>query len=162
MNNNKTSFILFLALISIVIFSACERDDICIDETTPHLIILFNDATNTSEKKSVNLTVEIEVSGTLTPIMNEVTTDSIAIPLRVDTNLTKFKFIKNIDNEDAIVDEFTLNYTTNEVFVSRSCGFKTTYHDLEISNVITNWIQNISIINSTIENETASHISIFH
>jgi len=157
--------IIFLFIISISLFSACERDDICIDEITPHLIIRFYDKVETDDTKSVSKLL-VSVTNSLNEVIETSavkTTDSIVIPLNVDMEFTKIKLVKNADiAANAITDEFTINYTTEAVFVSRSCGYKTDYNDINLSDITTNWLQNIVINSAHINNEANAHLSIFH
>jgi hypothetical protein len=123
---------------------------------------VFYDNANQSEKKVVsNLKIAIDSLGTFIAI-NPIASDSITIPLRVDIDLTKIRLTKQETDEDEIIDDFTLNYLRDEVFVSRSCGFKTTYSETEIENLTSNWINSLTINNQIITDETAKHISIFH
>jgi len=151
-----------LLILIIITFFSCERDDICIDPITPKLIIIFHDTANQSEKKEVpNLKVEVDSLGTFIEI-NSIANDSITIPLRVDVDFTKIRLSKQETDEDEITDEFTVNYLRNEIFVSRSCGFKTTYSELTKTNLTTAWISSLTINNQNVIDETAKHISIFH
>ena len=50
MNKLKITFLFLLGLIS---FLACEKDDICIEEGTPLLVIRFFDAEDRTEFKPV-------------------------------------------------------------------------------------------------------------
>ncbi|MUH36295.1 hypothetical protein D9O36_10625, partial [Zobellia amurskyensis] len=45
--------ILFIILLGIFSFSACEKDDICTDFDTPQLVIRFYDVLNPTEFKDV-------------------------------------------------------------------------------------------------------------
>ena len=161
--------ILIFSLLALVLFLACERDDICAESTptTPQLVIQFFDADNISDSKPINLDlIEVEREDTLF-----FTGDTlIRIPLKTNTESTQFRFTKNrgIDataeepeNEDII----TFNYTTNEVYISRACGFKVTYDDLSLIN--TNgpdgrWIEDITINSESILDENTTHVSIYH
>ena len=56
-----------------------------------------------------------------------------------------------------------------EVFVSRSCGFKAIFNNVSVSSDVSNdWIIGLTetlentIIIPTIDNETAAHVKIFH
>lgn len=151
-----------LLTILIITFFSCERDDICIEPTTPNLIILFYDNANQSEKKAVSkLKVEIESLDNFVEI-SQTSTDSIIIPLRIDVNSTKIKLTKNFEETNEQIDYFTLKYLREEIFVSRSCGFKTSYSETETENLTNNWINSLTINNQTIADETEKHISIFH
>ena len=72
---------------------------------------------------------------------------------------------ETIKNEDIL--EF--NYTRNQVFVSRACGYKTVYQ-LNADNGIVHtdndtpelkWIKNIFIENNSISTENETHIKIY-
>ncbi|MDH5413935.1 MAG: DUF6452 family protein [Flavobacteriaceae bacterium] len=150
---------LFLLLFLISVgFLSCERDDICIDDITPHLIIRFYDATDTTLVKSVTqLSVKIlDIESNY--IVNN-TTDSIALPLIPSADFTKF-VLTNDTNSDTIM----VNYTSEAVFVGRSCGFKSIFNDIDLQETDDgeNWIQSFNIISQQIENETSAHVKIFH
>lgn len=157
--------ILIIVLLFILAYG-CEQDTICIDETTPHLVIRFYDKTDHSKLKKVTnlkVTVEnsLEDSIEVVPIVD---TDSIAIPLNVDLDYTKIYLSKNTVEETGIGidDEFTLNYNREDVYVSRSCGYKTIYNNASTSDVTDYWMENISIIFTEVNNENQAHLHIFH
>lgn len=142
-------------LLSIVLLAiSCQKDDICIEPVTPKLVIRFYDDEEPTEYKSVeNLTVWADGYANL---YNEATTDSIAIPLNLAEDFTVFHL-----KSDTSEDEITINYTRNEVFVSRSCGYKYDFKELNLSNISNNWIIGTEVTNSTVDNET-EHIKIIH
>lgn len=152
-------------LITIITLISCEKDDICIEENTPHLIIRFYDnldATSTKSVEQLKVTVKNSLDQEI-QIGEITTTDSIVIPLNVNLDYTEILLSKNTNGTNDNVDSFTLNYIRNEVFVSRSCGYKILYEDIQTINPVANdWIQNISRNNSNIDNEAAAHLSIFH
>ncbi len=141
---------------------SCEKDDFCIDPITPNMIIRFYDATNTSNTKSVsNLSVNPEG---LDVIYSNESLDSILIPLDVTSNQIIYNFSKG-NNQDII----TIDYDVEEVFVSRSCGFKAIFNNVTVTSDVSNdWIIGLTetlentITIPTIENESAAHLQIFH
>lgn len=138
-----------------VSFLSCEIDDICIEPTTPQLIIRFYDVANPTVKKSIsNLNVWVNDKDS---IIKNKATDSIAIPLKTDSNITSYKF-----SSSNLIDEITFSYQRNEVFISRSCGYKTVFQNIIASKPTANWIKQMIIINPTIENEKNAHIYIMH
>ena len=148
----KKLLIPILAIITLII--SCQKDDICIDPVTPNLIIRFYDNDDPTEYKSVsNLFVWAE---DLDTIYEGVSTDSIAIPLNPAQDFTIYHL-----SSGTIQDDITIDYTRNEVFVSRSCGYKYNFSDLNLSGVTNNWILNTEITNQTLEDET-EHIKILH
>lgn len=133
----------------------CEKDDICIDTTTPKLIIVFYDNAITDKKTAVtSLTVWAEGKGNL---YESKSLDSIAIPLDLNQNRTTYI----LDNK-SFKDTIAFTYDRKDIFVSRSCGYKTIFENFQIESRSSNWIKNDTIKNTTIENETAAHLTIFH
>jgi len=154
-------YYLLLSIIALLI-SSCEKDDFCIEPVTPNMIIRFYNATNITHTKPVtDLSVYSEGFDELYTNAN---LDSILIPLDVTSN----QIIYNLSSESNL-DVITINYDIEEVFVSRSCGFKAIFNNVSISSDISNdWIIGLTetlentITIPTIDNETAAHVKIFH
>jgi len=152
---------LLLLLIALMV-SSCEKDDFCIEPITPNMVIRFYNATNiTQTKPVVNLSVNPEGFDELYSNAN---LDSILIPLDVTSN----QIIYNLSSESNI-DVITINYDVEEVFVSRSCGFKAIFNNVSVTSDVSNdWIIGLTenlentITIPTIDNETAAHVKIFH
>lgn len=160
--------IFFYVLMSCLLLASCERDDICAESTpiTPLLVIEFFDADNPSEQKVPNNLFIVEEGESLGLSFN---TASITIPLRTDIDETRFNFVLNTGSEDADepenVDAVTFRYVRQEEFVSKACGFRIIYQALQDEFIPLNdgaWIDNITINNATVEDETETHIRIFH
>ena len=150
----------------VLLFLGCSRDDICSGETltTPKLVIVFKNVLNPTEGKAVSgFSIKADYSNDVT-VLETTSTDSIAIPLRTAANETRFRFIQNTDTNSENIDIVTFNYETNELYVSRACGFKTNYSNLtaEVTDDAVNWIQNIIIENQLVEDEQEAHITILH
>lgn len=155
-----------LFALSTLLFLGCSRDDICSGETltTPKLIIVFKNVLNPLEDSSVTaFSIEADYSENVN-VLETTTTDSIAIPLRTGANETRFRFIQNTGATNENTDIITFNYITNELYVSRACGFKTNYDNLEgaITDDALNWIQNLTINKQRVEDEQETHITILH
>lgn len=174
--------IILLVLALSFSFSSCEKDDICDANTptTPRLVIKFYDITNPSILKNVT---NLKVIADKMPngiVFNTATDDSkyltngntISIPLKTTENSTSYSFILNSGNPNpAFVNEdiIKFDYTRNEVFVSRACGYKIlftldpinpyTHTDAAVPDLL--WIKYISVETSNIENENETHIKIF-
>lgn len=160
----------FAAFLLFFLLLGCEKDDICVDGNTPHLIIRFYDKENPELTKSVT-TLRITGEGLSDPLstVNRITTDSIAVPLRSSENNTVFSFISDSgDNGDGmemgITDVIRFDYQTREVFVSRACGYIANYDDLNVMVTMDgdDWIDAVEITNTTIADEVAAHIKIYH
>lgn len=157
-----------LLLLIIVTVDSCTRDDICSEgiDTTPLLIITFKNINFPQLDKSVsNLTI-LTTDETVVEVIKSITTDSISIPLKTNLDSTKFYFIENdIEKTPGNSDTVTFNYLRENLYVNRACAFKTIYNQLSVEvdpENNTNWIQNIEILSTTIENENQAHITIFH
>lgn len=152
---------------------SCEKDDICPEgtPTTPQLVIRFYDAALPDETKTVSsLNIyglnDLDVPVFFTEAVE--TTDSIAIPLRTDVDITRLVFHKDlVATSDLAVgnpDELTISYSREDKYVSRACGFKAIFNILN-TNLETdadNWIISTTIENSTVEDENTAHIKVFH
>lgn len=162
--------ILLLFLMIFISFSACEKDDICVDGDTPLMIIRFYDNENPGELKAVpNLRIlGLGQSSTVNTIVDRTSLDSVALPLRINEINTGFIFISDSADEDDLetgnIDTLSFDYSTQEIFISRACGYIANYDDL--SETITpdgdNWIQNIEIVSPLIKLQDSAHVKIFH
>ena len=174
--------ILILLLIATFAFSSCEKDDICDANTptTPRLVIVFYDINNPSVLKNVNNLKVIGEGMTEGIVFNSATDDSkyltngstISIPLKTDVNTTTYSFVLNSGNANPTltdIDEVTFNYTREDIFVSRACGFKVLF-TFDPSNPIVHtsvpatklkWMQYISVEKSNIATENETHIKVF-
>ncbi len=159
MNKN----ILYLILLSLLI-SACEKDDICLSPTTPKLIVRFYDnADQTVKKDVVNLSIWADGKDTLSTFKS-VTLDSIYIPLNTNTTQTIYNLKTSAtgNKADNKINKLTINYTTEDIFVSRSCGFKTIFKTVTISSD-NGWFQSFTPNSiTTIDNENTAHIKVYH
>ncbi|AUS06501.1 DUF6452 family protein [Pseudotamlana carrageenivorans] len=171
-----------LLLVGVFIAIACEPDDICPEgmATTPQLIIDFHDVLNPDNKKNVfTMVVKGVDNDNFLPGYFLTTTDQLLLPLKTEVNQTKFIVIKNgkindngtpdDDTDDFIEgnpDEITINYTREEIYVSRACGYKTIYTNvtLTIEPDADNWMLSRQPMNDnqSVENEDETHFIISH
>lgn len=175
---------LFLPIIALVIgiTASCERDDLCPESTptTPSLIIDAFDIDNQEDSKNVfGLLIAGVENENVLPGYAVVATNNIILPLKTTEDTTQYQLIQDYsinDNgtPDDTSDDFaegnqdiiTINYTREEVYVSRACGYKTIFKDVTVSidNDTDNWIQLIQPVNNpqSVEDETATHFNLFH
>jgi hypothetical protein len=184
----KLSYIgisILIAVTAVISFS-CEKDDICSEGTlaTPLLVIEFFDADDTTgedvAKTVTNLWVETvdpnldQDMAIVDPIQSAAQTIStVSIPLRTQQSTTEYRFISDYeldddDNQLGNEDIITFNHETQEIFLSRACGYITNY-TLEDAPDITvdtdNWIDpttGIIVAVQIVENETETHVKIYH
>lgn len=175
--------ILSLLLVVIVTSTSCEKDDICDANTptTPRLVIDFYDINNPSIKKNVTNLKVIGKGMTVGIVFNSgakgeeqylTNGSAISIPLKTDANSTTYDFILNSGNSNPTlidIDKVTFNYTKEDVFVSRACGFKTLFTFIPKDPIIhvavpvtkNKWMQIINIEKSNIDNENETHLKVF-
>ena len=155
-----------------LIFLQCEKDDICSASTptTPSLIIRFYDFNNPNELKAAeNLKVfGVDASGNSFEVLglNVFSTDSLALPLPTDLNAATFQLYINYENEETSGngDSFVTEFQTGDIFVSRACGYKTFYSQLDAHSLVDsdNWILNTEVVHTVINNTIHAHVKIYH
>lgn len=146
--------LLILFTIFIFLFTSCENDDFCDNETTPRLIIEFYDTEDPTEKKQLAIYVWADKKDSIYQLT---TTDSIMIPLDTDHTFTKYRLAT-----ENVVDTLNLTYTTSDLFVSESCGYIALFNDFGVNKITYNWIDRIEVNVTKIEDETETHIKIYH
>lgn len=168
MKLNLKIFFLFLLT---SLFLSCEKDDICADgtPTTPRLIIEFYSKDNSTVRKLVaNLKIQGDGAATILDF-NQV--DTIELPLKTNETFTNYSF--NINSTTSTTanntDLIRFNYTVNDIYVSRACGFKS-FFNLNLANGVLNenpsgddffWIENFEIVKSNVENEEDVHVKMY-
>ncbi|MFY8187646.1 MAG: DUF6452 family protein [Flavobacterium sp.] len=179
----KYSFV--IAVVSIVFIATirCEKDDICVSEVkkTPLLYIRFFDSNNTQNPKNVNnlrvIGTEFITTENHVPLLFNGVSE-IKIPLKVNQDQTEFYFYLNAENTNEAIrntDKVVINYSRNDIYISRACGYKTNF-DLNILNPIevsdvenvenypngtSDWIESVVIVNTEINQDEEPHIHIY-
>jgi len=160
----KKLIFLTLFLLVLIALNSCERDDICIDEITPKLVITFYDKDDPATVKAVsNLSAKIFIGTEADSIPLFVTDTIVSVPLKVTEDNTQY--ILTIDSNNGALlkrDTLTVSYIRENVFVGRSCGFKTIFKNTTYQLDSNNWAENTETISQTIDNETDAHVKIFH
>ncbi len=157
----------FLTLIAVSLWN-CEKDDLCprTIPTTPRVVIEFYDIDEPTVLKDVtNLLI---IAPNLADSLDNFTAKSkITIPLKTNETSTTLRFILNgFDNDtmNDFEDVITFNYTKEDIYISRACGFRTVFKLNDTDPVITivdDWIKNIEVIQPSIENENETHVKIY-
>lgn len=119
------SIALLLILTSYLL--SCEKDDICAEgtPTTPGLVVAFY------KKGEDNVTNPVSNFKYWVPGINDTLgsvseVDEIIIPLRTDQDEVTWALQYNVGTKSNI-DLFTVKYTRKNTYVSRACGYKTTF-----------------------------------
>lgn len=177
MNCNYIKNITTLGLaLGVFILTSCEPDDICLAEEAPFVTLKMyypNSDTDLEDtifyKAYVNDTLLIE-SGS-----NEKDLTVLNLPILTTENRT-IKYIleqgstyktKFIDGNDTVVtthqapqDIIYVNYQIDNKFNSKACGFGVFFKDATFTTS-NNWIQNLEIVNTTIDDATSTNLNIF-
>lgn len=183
-------FVLCIALALI----SCERDDICAESTstTPRLLIEFYDISNPDDLRSVpRITVYGEglvtdedgnitepTSNTDATILFNENANAVQLPLLIgsvgETITLRYIIEKDtnlrLDDDTATasnVDILELSYTSEFIYVSRACGYKSIFNNLSITlnpdGIDSDtWIEDIQTQTTTIENENTVHVYTYH
>lgn len=178
MKHNKVfkPFKILLSLLILTSMFSCERDDICASATptTPHLIVSFYNINDRTELKTVRR-MRVKEANNPKLIIDDSTKNSITLPLRIEVldnlNTTRFELTRDVDfisDEDttteANTDILEVTYTPELIYVSRACGYKSIFNGVIAGRESdpNNWIIDVEVINTTINNENAAHINIYH
>lgn len=165
----------FLLLIASAVFTviACEKDDICAEgtPTTPSVVVEFFYNDNRTVAKSAIF--KYYVPGVDTELGTTSSVSKIQLPLRTDAETTTWALVLRtpigdgnfIDNTDYL----TFNYTNQQIYVSRACGYRNVFYlneatpalfaDSPIADNL--WILDMDVETLTIENENETHIKIY-
>ncbi|MFD2552292.1 DUF6452 family protein [Bizionia sediminis] len=166
-----------LLVLTCLFLFGCERDDICTAETgtTPRLTIAFYSAENPEQLNPKNV-FNCRVQGigneqTLPELSGAQSRQVISLPLKTTDTKTQYSIYNNYEQTDAGVvtgneDIITISYITEQVYVSRACGFKTVFKNINITvnDDGDKWIKIIQSVNDNqiLENENATNFNIFH
>lgn len=154
--------ILFFVLIAG--FFSCEKDDFCVQNpVTPNLVLRFYDKDDINELKAVQR-LSIIAQGKTDSLFTNQTTDSIAIPLNSLAKETIYTLKMNsIDNTIANnqIATLTVKYNPEDDYVSRSCGYRVIYKDVNLE--YTTWIDNLSTsLITNIDNQARAHVQVYY
>lgn len=89
--------------------------------------------------------------------------------MRTNATTTTLNFIQNgsdanVSNHN--IDAVTFNYATNDVYISRACGYKTIFqlnatNGVDVTPDTANWIQSSVVSQPNIQNENEVHVKIY-
>ena len=141
------------------------KDDICLSDTprSPRLIVKMVDKNNPNLYKSANgLLIKVVDNDSI----NIQSSDSILLNLNPYKNYTQFEFILNQGSENENIDTLQINYSLNNIYINRGCGYMTSFifnsNALTLINEKNNWIESYLILKDTIINEEQAHMAILH
>ncbi|CAM1364480.1 conserved exported hypothetical protein [Tenacibaculum sediminilitoris] len=157
----KKYIALFIIIASLI---ACEKDDFCTQNpVTPNLVLRFYNMDNTNDLKNVER-LSVIAEGKTDSLFTNRTADSIAIPLNSLSQKTVYTLKMNdvdgniANNQTATL---TIEYTPEDDYVSRSCGFRVIFKDVNLSH--SGWISSLSTNQiPLIDNQASAHVQVFH
>ncbi|MAU58688.1 MAG: hypothetical protein CMC33_03410 [Flavobacteriaceae bacterium] len=157
--------LIIFSLIFFLFYNSCEKDDICLSDTpsSPRLIVKMVDKDDpTSYKLANDLLIKVVDNDSI----NIKSSDSIILNLNPYKNYTQFEFILNQGSENENIDTIQINYSLNNIYIDRACGYKTSFifnsNALTLINEKNNWIESYLILKDTIINEEQAHMAILH
>lgn len=155
-----------LVILMISLYAGCTTDDICSEETqtTPNLVINFADNKIAGVAKPLSHIMIRNLD--LDTLVWNAPADTIAIPLYTDADRSTYAFTI-FKEEVPYTNIYQFDYTREEIYVSRACGFKMHFENLKAEaipneNLTTGWTKNITIIKPIVEDEKSTHITILH
>jgi hypothetical protein len=156
----KKGILIFSLALASVFAVSCEEDDVCVGEGTPYLTVVFRNNLNQSNFKdslTIHAADNINFENAV-QVLPKTFTDSVKLPLGgLNTNVTYFR-IKRRSNTQT--DVLTVNYAPKSSYVSKACGFRLTYENLNYQSTGF-YIENIIPSPSTIlENEANTNLYI--
>lgn len=156
----------FILLLLLSIIAGCTADDICSEETqtTPEMVITFSDHRISGLAKPLeHLTIRnIEYD----TIVWDAPADTISMPLSTEMDRSTYAFTI-LKGETAYTNVYQFDYSREEIYVSRACGYKMRYtnltaEDISDSDSIPTWAKFITVLNPIITDEKSAHITILH
>lgn len=165
------------ALLFALLLPNCERDDICDEDTptTPRIVVEFYDYNDPGTLKNVTGLALQSVDSDSIITYNAVS--KVFVPLKTDQDITTLNFTLNSTSADpslVFTDKLEFNYSREDVYVSRACGYKTVFAlnngaGLAPAFVLNDtpaatagdWIKNIVVDTYNIASENETHIRIY-
>lgn len=152
------------------LLTSCQHNDICTENqpATPKLVIKFYDYDFPDHLKAVDNFNAKEINSEEFYYENNKSDTIVKIPLQTTENQTIYNFVihKDQEEEEEKSQQIIFNYTTEEIYINRPCGFKNTFADFQVDLIEENpedWIKDIEIPHeNTIDDENTTHLYIYH
>lgn len=124
--------LLIISVFTLLFIYSCVDDDVCDKTTTPRLTIAFVDSLNKKLKKDTIFIDELNTDSTLSRhIFTKV--DSVRIPLNALSHKTVLYLYNSLKTADSNKNIITITYQTSQEFVSKACGFKILYNNVNFA-----------------------------
>ena len=151
-------------IIALITITSCEKDDFCQEnQVTPNLVLRFYDKDNVSLLKKTQR-FSVIAQGKTDSLFTNQNIDSIAIPLNSLAQETVYTLKINETDNLAInnkIATLTVQYNPEDDYVSRSCGYRIIFKDVNLE--YTNWIDSLSTSKITnINNQLKAHVQVYY
>ncbi len=151
-----------LSLILIILFViGCEEDDVCIGEASPNWVVKIKNQQTQLADTLDTLYVEYRDSDDVLDTLKLYQVDSFQVPLRIDGGAIGFGFISSLQ-DDAVKDSISMNYESEEEYVSKACGLKKVFKNVSYIEHSLDSIQSIESLTPQISNDDEVHIVLYY
>ena len=153
-----------LALATLLVYSSCEKDDVCVENDSVYVNLVFYDVEDGSTAKSVSGFSLLDLNGDIVRNYDNTTVASIALVLPTSQSSYDLILQKRTEVDGLTIntnDTLNFNYTPKATYVSRACGYIRTYTDLSIDST-SNWISGVIVNTPEINSNNAEHVAILH
>ena len=153
-----------LALATLLVYSSCEKDDVCIENDSVYVNLVFYDVEDGSTAKSVSGFSLLDLNGDIVRNYDNTTVASIALVLPTSQSSYDLILQKRTEVDGLTIntnDTLNFNYTPKATYVSRACGYIRTYTDLSIDST-SNWISGVIVNTPEINSNNEEHVAILH
>ena len=149
-----------LFLSCFLIFQGCEDDEICIESLSSRLNVSISAQDSNSVFSINNLVVTETTDAATIELLNE-NASSFKVLLPEDKITATYKIDVSFSSSDPlqtkapITETLTVSYNASNEYVSKACGFKTKFENINYSTTGT---LTINSPKNTINNETETHL----
>ena len=153
-----------LALATLLVYSSCEKDDVCVENDSVYVNLVFYDVEDGSTAKSVSGFSLLDLNGDIVRNYDNTTVGSIALVLPTSQSSYDLILQKRTEVDGLTIntnDTLNFNYTPKATYVSRACGYIRTYTDLSIDST-SNWISGVIVNTPEINSNNEEHVAILH
>ena len=153
-----------LALATLLVYSSCEKDDVCVENDSVYVNLVFYDVEDGSTAKSVSGFSLLDLNGDIVRNYDNTTIASIALVLPTSQSSYDLILQKRTEVDGLTVntnDTLNFSYTPKATYVSRACGYIRTYTDLSIDST-SNWISGVIVNTPEINSNNEEHVAILH
>lgn len=153
-----------LALATLLVYSSCEKDDVCVENDSVYVNLVFYDVEDGSTAKSVSGFSLLDLNGDIVRNYDNTTVASIALVLPTSQSSYDLILQKRTEVDGLTIntnDTLNFNYTPKATYVSRACGYIRTYTDLSIDST-SNWISGVIVNTPEINSNNDEHVAILH